>query len=174
MQKINFQNLPSTTTPINATNLNAIQTNAETAINGVAGNLSDYVDGTTAMGSIKTTGVKINNVDVIPNDTYTTTEQVVGKWTDGNTLYRKVIEGTTPSQSGQFQSLGFTMATIVREYLEFLSAAGFWVGRGYIEDNVVRFSYAISNGGSIYFSQLSNDALSRPYRLIIEYTKSTD
>ena len=36
MQKINFQNLPSTTTPINATNLNAIQTNAETAINDVA------------------------------------------------------------------------------------------------------------------------------------------
>ena len=33
MQKINFQDLPSTTTPINATNLNAIQTNAEDAIN---------------------------------------------------------------------------------------------------------------------------------------------
>ena len=33
MQKINFQNLPNTTTPINATNLNAIQTNAENAIN---------------------------------------------------------------------------------------------------------------------------------------------
>lgn len=33
MQKINFQDLPSTTTPINATNLNAIQTNAETEIN---------------------------------------------------------------------------------------------------------------------------------------------
>ena len=40
MQKINFQNLPSTTTPINATNLNAIQTNAETAINDVADDLS--------------------------------------------------------------------------------------------------------------------------------------
>lgn len=33
MQKINFQNLPNTTTPINATNLNAIQTNTENAIN---------------------------------------------------------------------------------------------------------------------------------------------
>ena len=33
MQKINFQNLPSTTTPVNATNLNAIQTNVEDAIN---------------------------------------------------------------------------------------------------------------------------------------------
>lgn len=33
MQKINFVDLPSRTTPINATNLNAIQTNAENAIN---------------------------------------------------------------------------------------------------------------------------------------------
>lgn len=32
MQKINFQNLPSTTTPVNATNLNALQTNVENAI----------------------------------------------------------------------------------------------------------------------------------------------
>lgn len=35
MQKINFQDLPSTTTPLNAANLNAIQTNAESAINSV-------------------------------------------------------------------------------------------------------------------------------------------
>lgn len=32
MQKINFQNLPNTTTPVNATNLNALQTNVENAI----------------------------------------------------------------------------------------------------------------------------------------------
>ena len=43
MQKINFQNLPSTTTPINATNLNAIQTNVE-----------DVFNGNVAMGNITT------------------------------------------------------------------------------------------------------------------------
>lgn len=57
MQKINFQNLPSTSTPINATNLNAIQSNAESAINDVAGDLSDYVNGRTSMGNIKATGL---------------------------------------------------------------------------------------------------------------------
>ena len=71
MQKINFQNLPNTTTPINATNLNAIQTNTETAINGVASDVSDvastlstlstnvsnYVDGTTRRGNIKASSV---------------------------------------------------------------------------------------------------------------------
>ena len=35
MQKINFENLPSTNTPINASNLNQIQTNVENAINNV-------------------------------------------------------------------------------------------------------------------------------------------
>lgn len=34
MQKINFQDLPSTTTPINATNLNLVQTNTEVAFGG--------------------------------------------------------------------------------------------------------------------------------------------
>lgn len=33
MQKINFQDLPNTTTPINASNLNQVQTNTENAIN---------------------------------------------------------------------------------------------------------------------------------------------
>lgn len=35
MQKINFQNLPDTTTPVNATNLNALQTNVENAIGDI-------------------------------------------------------------------------------------------------------------------------------------------
>lgn len=35
MDKINFQNLPSTATPINATNMNLLQNNVENAINGI-------------------------------------------------------------------------------------------------------------------------------------------
>lgn len=33
MDKINFQNLPNTTTPVNATNLNQLQTNVENTLN---------------------------------------------------------------------------------------------------------------------------------------------
>ena len=41
MQKINFVDLPSTTTPLNATNMNALQTNVENVFNGTvpAGNM---------------------------------------------------------------------------------------------------------------------------------------
>lgn len=35
MQKITFENLPSTNTPLNASNLNTLQDNVETAINSV-------------------------------------------------------------------------------------------------------------------------------------------
>lgn len=43
MQKINFQNLPNTTTPVNATNLNAIQTNTENEINNINTILSNIL-----------------------------------------------------------------------------------------------------------------------------------
>jgi len=46
MQKINFQDLPNTTTPINATNLNAVQTNVE-----------DVFNGNVAMGSINVSSI---------------------------------------------------------------------------------------------------------------------
>ena len=53
MTKINFTNLPDETTPVNATNLNTLQTNVETAISGVVdagsnanGYYIKYADGT--------------------------------------------------------------------------------------------------------------------------------
>ena len=61
MDKINFQNLPNTTTPVNAYNLNKIQENAENAIN------------------------EVDNKTV-----YSTSETIVGEWL-GKPLYRKVI-----------------------------------------------------------------------------------
>ncbi len=45
MEKITFENLPNTTTPINATNLNQLQTNVENAINGVVESGGDETNG---------------------------------------------------------------------------------------------------------------------------------
>ena len=41
MNKINFQNLPSTSTPLNASNLNQLQTNVENEFTTVEGEVSD-------------------------------------------------------------------------------------------------------------------------------------
>lgn len=47
MQKINFQDYPNTTTPINATNLNQLQTNVENSINNLGTVLYSNSNGTT-------------------------------------------------------------------------------------------------------------------------------
>lgn len=62
MDKINFENLPSTNTPISAENLNLMQTNVETAINQVANQIlkkvySGYCDG---KGTTVDTGISVN------------------------------------------------------------------------------------------------------------------
>lgn len=62
MEKIIFEDYPSTNTPLNAENLNQIQENVEEAIEEEKN--------------------KFN---------YSTEEQIIGKWIDGKTLYRKVI-----------------------------------------------------------------------------------
>ena len=51
MQKINFQNLPSTTTPVNATNLNALQDNVE-----------DVFDGDVPMGNVVVDSIRSKNM----------------------------------------------------------------------------------------------------------------
>ena len=43
MEKINFEDLPSTDTPIDSTNLNLLQTNVENAINEVAESGENYI-----------------------------------------------------------------------------------------------------------------------------------
>ena len=73
MEKIIFEDFPSTKTPLNAENLNKIQTNAENAINEVDD--------------------KFN---------YSTEEKIIGTW-EGNPLYRKVISTRTPTTASTWE-----------------------------------------------------------------------
>ena len=69
-ERVNWENLPSTNTPVNADNLNKLQ------------------DKLTAGTGIEITGENIiNNIQ----GNYSTDEQVIGRWIDGKTLYRKTI-----------------------------------------------------------------------------------
>lgn len=65
MEKIIFEDLPSTKTPLNAENLNQLQTNVENAIK------------------------EVDNRTI-----YSTTEQVVGTWINGKPIYRKTLSVT--------------------------------------------------------------------------------
>ena len=67
MNKINFTNLPDQTTPINATNMNLLQTNVENAIDEVG---------------------KIGQ--------YSTAETRIGTWVNNKPLYRKILYAPQP------------------------------------------------------------------------------
>lgn len=85
--RVNWQDLPSTATPRNATNLNIMDAGIKDIDDKVLGNAS--MGDITVSGITSTTGV----------DKYSTTETRVGTWIDGKPLYRRVFEIPTTSLS---------------------------------------------------------------------------
>lgn len=67
MEKIIFEDLPSTTTPLNAENLNQLQTNAENAINEVDEKINKYIVNHTFTND--TTKTVEFNVEIQPGET---------------------------------------------------------------------------------------------------------
>lgn len=76
MEKIIFEDLPSTKTPLNAENLNNLQNNIETYVNNNINELNNFFEEKTE---------RINN-----KFNYSTEEQLIGIWF-GKPLYRKTI-----------------------------------------------------------------------------------
>lgn len=92
MQKINFQNLPNTTTSVSAGNLNQLQDNVE-----------DVFDGDVAMGNINTTGVKINNTPIIDSGSNENGNYI--KYADGTMICWDRIRVTDQAIDGVYGSL---------------------------------------------------------------------
>lgn len=174
MQKINFQNLPSTTTPVNATNLNALQDNVE-----------DVFDGDVPMGDIvvssitSTTGI----------DNYSTNETRVGTWIDSNPIYRKVVVNEPTS------SVGATNTVTNYGFPHDISNFGKLVNvRALIYDKTnTTYTYSLPNiggqGNTLSYStaittvdinninvRIVNDSWATNFTwvFVVEYTKTTD
>jgi len=121
MQKINFQNLPSTTTPINATNLNAIQTNVENVFNGseTMGNIvvdsirsknifnkNMFVSGLNINSSgtyisESSSGAGISYIKVEAGKTYTITSNVNRAWYYNFSTSIPTLNGTGTARTGE-------------------------------------------------------------------------
>lgn len=177
MQKINFKNLPSTDTSINATNLNLMQDNIESAIDTVASDIPTIVDSldgssTTDAPSVHAVNEKIDSLNV-----YSTTERIVGKWIDGKPLYQKTIvynnstglPSGNPSITHGISNIGSYRSVVRQSYIyngntyTGVSTSGSIVGVISIEPTV------------IYVSVSSNFAnLFKLAYITLEYTKTTD
>ena len=121
MNKINFTNLPDTSTPLNATNMNLLQTNVEDAItDSVATRL--FYDSTASYVSA-TLNDNITNYDIIT---------VIGQSTDGHqcstTIYKPYngakISLCAPQNSGtdsynKYAVYEFTSTTVIQSNKNF-------------------------------------------------------
>lgn len=117
MQKVNFQNLPNTTTPINADNLNQLQNNVENDIGDLSNleteaktNLVEAINEANQHGSGggggetlpvgseidfdgTTSDIPVGWEQVTNPDSYSTSEVKTNKvWIDGKPIYKKVVE----------------------------------------------------------------------------------
>lgn len=94
MQKINFQDLPSTSTPLNASTLNQMQDNIESAIEDVESVIPTIEN---SLDSDSTTnGASVHATKLL--NTYSTNELKIGKWIDSRPIYRKVVNfGALPN-----------------------------------------------------------------------------
>ena len=139
------------TTPLSASNMNAIQDNAEEAIDEVA----------TTLEQLKT--------DVENKHTYSTEEQVIGTWIDGKPLYRKVVTGTTKNVvSGEIDTkIGITNVDTVISYSANVDG---WI--------ITYLTRLINLSGTLRLDIMNQESDSgfsvKPFKCIVEYTKTTD
>ena len=173
MQKINFQDLPNTTTPITATNLNTVQTNVENAMKNI------YTSSTTDTYSCD----YIND-----RNTYSTSEINTGKtWIDGKPIYRKVFNYT-----GVFSQVNGSDTTIgsIANFAEIVSLSGILkVGSNWQQIPFINYTYnsiSVENINSFRLWVSSTEVKLKCYRgsnvpeqtlsglfVVVEYTKSS-
>lgn len=124
--------------------------------------------------------------DKIATSTYSTNEQVVGEWIDGNPLYRKVISGTyvpTTTRRVTILTVDNTIETLVSVSgsvtLNSGATQSFVPGQSLYDasKNLLVSSTVAYNGESINLVTINVNTSSTsqyPYNIVVEYTKTTD
>ena len=150
MEKIIFEDLPSTKTPLNAENLNKIQTNAENAINEVDN--------------------KFN---------YSTEEQVVGTYL-GKPLYRKVVpvNFSTSSTSAETPHGISNIGYICKQNLNWFDKVDkVWYEQNKdagVGDYFIKIDFVTSTNIVIKQNAYNWQSRTSDRYCILEYTKTTD
>lgn len=153
MNKIDFKNLPDTTTPLSAENLNLLQDNVEDGISDGVSEAKSYTD-----------------TKVL--ETYSTTEQVIGTWL-GKPLYRQVISTTTPSSTSVDTIGTITNIDKIVKLDGFITYSNQQVPLTFAYSTTVLNAIMIE-GTNVRCKITANAYLNCPCIVIAEYTKTTD
>ena len=156
-ERVNWENLPSTNTPVNADNLNKLT-------EGLSSN--DFTD------DEKT---KLENLNSNLQN-YSFDEQIIGSWTNGKPLYRKTIDcGNLPNNSTNTISTNLTNI-IPRKLYGFCYSSNYGNGFAINTYRVDNTAYSISayfDNNNIKISTTSDRSSYYAY-VTLEYTKPTD
>ena len=125
-----------------------------------------------------------NFFSVLEHQRYNTEEQVIGVWTDGKPLYRKVIadwvmpnvvtDGTAVTEAHNISELNIETLSLIRGYVK--TADSFQMFQGEVSGrsiNVGDVHYNTTQNTLIIRSTMKSASLN-PCVIIIEYTKTTD
>ena len=107
--------------------------------------------------------------EIYNHDVYSSSEQVIGKWVDDKTLYRKIIEIALPSPSEDY-------TLVLENVVENLDTITNMCGT-YIDGNNIWHSLNNNLFIKLQYSNLyikNTDVTSGYAKLILEYTKATD
>lgn len=184
MTKIEFKNLPDTSTPLSAENLNTMQDNIETAIDNVSIDL-DTETSTTSTNGIENQAITnyVDNqiqdakdyTDEKAQEVYSTDEVRIGTWINGKPIYRKIFTNVNITSSNtdliNISSLG--MQNIVKIYgaLFTTSSTVFPIP---LTDSSSNYSVIFATSTALRGRAVIGSGTLADCWLALEYTKTTD
>ena len=143
--------------------------------------MSIYKNGQKVLGSIVT--IDDNHIKEAAN-TYSTNEQIIGKWVDGKPLYRKVIDLNCPkcTKEGISADANTDVSSLNIDYIMFKYISAFCVSDNFIVP-YDRLYVGTDSGALVWYDTAKKYIIARHNRVvlngasiiaIIEYTKITD
>ena len=111
-------------------------------------------------------------------ENYSTTETRIGTWTDGKPIYRRVLDELT-TNSTAFTEQIYNISGGIRDLIRF---DGFIKPDNYGTKVSLNYYYNSSTYGCTYFDNIDNNLrlrilsnyTSKPFVVVLEYTKTTD
>ena len=143
--------------------------------------MSIYKNGQKVLGNFNT--IDDNHIKEVAN-TYSTNEQIIGKWIDGKPLYRKVIKLNCPicPKEGNSADANTDVSSLNIDYIMFKYTSVFCVSDNFIVP-YDRLYVGTDSGALVWYDTAKKYIIARHNRVvlnsasiiaIIEYTKTTD
>lgn len=138
----------------------------------------NFVNGETIDGANTFNTMQDNIEEAIEEkQTYSTSEQKIGTWTDGKPLYRKTISINTPPTTNNTEVYNFDKNFIIKNYYGFvtISASSQLIPINFYFTNEYNVAtYITKNTGKINMKVGSVSYTNQQVTINLEYTKTTD